>query len=917
MRRKISLYIGGSLADLNEQDLVLYNYAFTDLENPTAVKNSYSKQITLPGTPANAAIVGHPARVDRRTTAGGGTGTAFAAGRKTPFTIYNDTGEVLESGYLRLDSVTRKGEIVTGYKVTLFGGLGGFLYSLSYDAEGNKRTLASLVYGYDDLDFTIDAATILEAWSHLEDTDEDDPTIRGKWQVLNFAPAYNGLPEGAFDADKAVAEYAAIGLPSSITEDGVDYYPRNGKVVLSLPAGQDEWAVKDMRSYLQRPVFSVHAFLLAIADPANNGGYAVDLSLAGPQRFFNMWKTLPMLSSLGSFSQEAGDATLDVTGSGSYYVLSGPINHGGTIPDTAMVKATMRFRIKFGGLTSGYEYALAEWGGSIGSLELVNTAVFFVQAIAWTGNSSNVVGYSKAVCISPFTAAEFTGRTLAEFFGATDHLFGDDIDQITAADPFIAWGGDAVLPADLALEVNSYPANYSIYIWSYSGRFIYNTATGQWRTDTGQRDLTPRILREGYVTPSTFGAADMGSTITYSTPGELRSGVKVTKGMLLNSKHTPAEYLVSLAKQFGLTFEYEADTRTIRVRTRSWFFNTQGARIDLSRRVDRSQEITILPQHLEAKWYDLKLPLAEGAFAQEYKRTYGIDYAIQRVNTGYEFDAAVKDLLQGNAFRGAVTALAHGPAWNYVLDGGNYRPSQFLDNGVSAEYYDSATRKTAAYQVPALPSSVSLNYYNGYFPGYDAWDSNHGGGRLQFHDVDGKVVDGEDILCWYRGKDAMPYFKVSDDTAEMLNLNGGKGCWDMTPGAAAGVSVPLFSRMVFSTQFVEDPGDMPKDCEESLDFGIPKELDIPGIGFRAINWGVTLYQRYWRDFLADRLDKDTKVMRCRVDLSGLKVGPFLLRQFYWYEGSLWVLNKITNYSLTTYDPVECEFIQVKDPSNYE
>ena len=46
------------------------------------------------------------------------------------------------------------------------------------------------------------------------------------------------------------------------------------------------------------------------------------------------------------------------------------------------------------------------------------------------------------------------------------------------------------------------------------------------------------------------------------------------------------------------------------------------------------------------------------------------------------------------------------------------------------------------------------------------------------------------------------------------------------------------------------------------------------------------------------------------------MGPQLLRRFFWYDNSLWVLNKITNYSLTTYDPAECEFVQVRNIENY-
>jgi phage antirepressor YoqD-like protein len=58
-------------------------------------------------------------------------------------------------------------------------------------------------------------------------------------------------------------------------------------------------------------------------------------------------------------------------------------------------------------------------------------------------------------------------------------------------------------------------------------------------------------------------------------------------------------------------------------------------------------------------------------------------------------------------------------------------------------------------------------------------------------------------------------------------------------------------------------------------------------------------------------------MKCKVDLRGLQIGQQLLQRFFWYEGSIWVLNKINNYSMTTYDDVECEFIKVNEVSNYK
>ena len=77
-----------------------------------------------------------------------------------------------------------------------------------------------------------------------------------------------------------------------------------------------------------------------------------------------------------------------------------------------------------------------------------------------------------------------------------------------------------------------------------------------------------------------------------------------------------------------------------------------------------------------------------------------------------------------------------------------------------------------------------------------------------------------------------------------------------------------------------------------------------------------MYPQAWRAYLRDRYDVDSKVMRCRVDLSGLQVGQQLLRRFFWYQGAVWVLNSIGNYSMTTWDFAECEFVQVQDKEAY-
>ena len=160
MRRKIELYIGGRRADLNDQALVLFNYSLTDIQKPTAVKNAYSKQITLPGTPANDAIFSGSYRVDRTVGLG-----QFNPLERTAFVIYDEKGTILEQGYAKLDKVTSKGENRT-YAVTLYGGLGSFFYGLSYKSNGEKMTLADLQYiAGEDFDDELDFVRTGRTWT--------------------------------------------------------------------------------------------------------------------------------------------------------------------------------------------------------------------------------------------------------------------------------------------------------------------------------------------------------------------------------------------------------------------------------------------------------------------------------------------------------------------------------------------------------------------------------------------------------------------------------------------------------------------------------------------------------------------------------------------------------------------------------
>ena len=100
--------------------------------------------------------------------------------------------------------------------------------------------------------------------------------------------------------------------------------------------------------------------------------------------------------------------------------------------------------------------------------------------------------------------------------------------------------------------------------------------------------------------------------------------------------------------------------------------------------------------------------------------------------------------------------------------------------------------------------------------------------------------------------------------------------------------------------------------EQSLDFGTPQEIYIPGV---AITPSSSIYTQFWENYMKDHCNVNSKIVRCKVHFPH-PMSYDSLKKFYWFDGSVWRLNTITNYSLTTKDLVECEFIRVQDVNNF-
>lgn len=871
MRRKISLYIADQLVDLDDQSFILFNYTMEDMTNPAIVRNSFSQSITLKGTPNNNKIFGGIWRSDRETTGGGTSGAYFDPTRKTTFTIYNELNEILESGYCKLDGISRKRSKIE-YKVSLYGGLGAFFYALSYDEDGNKRTLADLKFTGEnapetELDFPITKDSVLGAWRRLNGSMSESDL----WDIINFAPAYNGLPSGTFDASKAMikAENAGLSIPEGYSATG-------GFVLANLPMEYTEWETKDLRSYLQRPVIKMSKIIDAICQSYNNGGYEVELdenffSLLNPY-YNSTYLTLPIINTLNVIS---GENEGNLAFGDTIYL---PSDIGGNPSTEYTVRIQFKPRLFLGSTSSENLYMHCTQVLSEGE----ETQVIYRE---------NYIDYTIVAYDAQGTMLQVQYARL----GTTDNFYYTGFFT-----PSGTWVGDDIYVL-FELKGVSYIKIFQEIGTSWS-------SNDGWTPEEEPEAVPMKVWGnaewDNSVNVNEYGKQNVASSYKYVTSAEARSGAIITKKDLLSSDKTPADYLLSFCKMFGLIFKYDKGLKKVSILQKKNFY--QDSVIDLTDRVDVGEDIQISPFVFDSKWYNYGVKYENGEYASYYANLYDRAFGLHRVNTGYGFNADSKDVMDSVLFRGAVEVLEKSKHFADIVQNGKKIPSVFQDSGGTYTLFKGG--EGTEFDLPTPSASAIRTWLNSDSKTYDIFS------KVQFHDADNESYDERDTLLFFRGiKDLTGItdrYAVTDDNTRMMALNDNTPCWlldyQLVDPNCAVEFLPMFSRYKWSNYGINI-------IAQSLDFGTPAEVDIPDVTFHVDS---SIYNQYWSKYITDRYDNDSKVMTCKVNLSGMQVDESLFRSFYYFDGALWALNKIINHSLTTWDETECEFIKVQDKSNY-
>ena len=806
--------------------------------------------------------------------------------KRVPFLLYVDE-MVVERGYCQLVAINRKSRGYT-FSLSLFGGLGEFFYNLQTDADGETKSLADLDFGQ-DLGFTINAAKVQEVWDDL---------IAGNLPTIGFVPMHNGAP-ASVDGKKALIKGG--GLPTSIIDGSDTYSQKLGYILASLERKYTEWEIGDLRSYLQRPALRFKDFLAAVCNPANNGGWTVNLDSG----FFNednpyyekTYLLLPQLNVEESTDEICDDGSVQavsdypttatkvktlqpvsscLTLDGTYIDLSGSASN-------AYVKVSLPIQLAVTGLTNQGDLYLTNRV----SHHTENKTICMMAAAYDEGGS--LLAVSNRYVFTSKSHRNETGdvKKPAAPVATTDA-------QIDGY--FTYQGGEYVFRTDdnaaniFALVIDKIPRPSSSAHKIQVRFYIQMTTDGIPTLNTKRKGENSSNVNVSNTQFSCRILEGSNNNVSLVEPTQYASDSRVTQEALLNSlEQSPLEILLSYTKTFGLMWIQDNLQNSVSLYKRENYYT--GEVSDIHNRIDYGKGWKATPVSAESNNYTLENEYPETTLSKAYESDYGRTYGGVRLKVGYDFGKEKIETMEKVDLKGYVEgALSGSGYWKYRNADGNL-PSPIAD-GMKVTYYKESGGETQT-------KDVEYNLFN--VTAITKTNSPALGVACLNEDGEEKAVEVAPALVMLQGGAMGGTFYLSDDVAAMATLNNGP-CWIWDESRAV-ARIPRFARVATF------------DGETySLDFGTPRmTYYIPEVSLAPEQ---AVYARYWEKYLTDLLDRNTKKVECFVVFPPHLDMRQEMRKFYLFDRTLWVLNKVTDYDATKEQSVKCEFIRVNLKGNY-
>ena len=972
------LYINDKEIQLPENFEVSFTIQLSDASDPSAVKNNYSQNVTVEATPQNTEVLG--LFFEFNATTGGNafnpkirnsftllddncnvfqTGyckmiSATTKGKKTEYTLalygllgdffYNlktdDFGEEMNLGdllYKPFDYPDENGNIDDWSDVVwnarYLRGLSNYLER----TDGNKRFRANKGIGYCFTD------------SGLYPDFDNNKVVLG-WMNKGSDPKYNEfrsyIPpiKQEFNGGTLVGNY----LP----------YIYNNQAYTLLEYNQDlkDYELDVYCAHYMRPTFYLPMVLEACSNPDNNGGYEVewDETILDSLEYQNAWllfdrfdfnqnrDTYNLPAVIDNKNISVSDwATTNVAkkanpnpdndwyfvynctsmrypslftrplafleidntvkqriSSGYIPALNGQVTRSYTV-DTN--------RIYMGGMiveVEAYDYYTNEVYATDYRFLTTNTLLLsesnnmsMINVIDPTTHQGNNTVYGKAYNVLlamilgqiGFDKQEkylsinrniYTNFRLDSFFGFEPIIPDSEFLSTVPFELNLPWKTDYIwgeVPnncSTLSYRLKTrwinitYDVNTQEYSWSFAPRLMYKDPSTSVLFYVPKKSVMLNSVEKLYNAYPTDELTNAVYNSYGDTPFIKGLNYNISKEFFFRNTKPPLEYLLSYTKMSNFKYIVDNLNKKIKIVTSETFYENKEL-VDLSDMVDYSKEIKVEPYIYDCKWlnYTIDTP---GKTGWQWSET---------INTNTNFNNNTKDILNNNIYQ-------------------NVTENWFSSN------IGNSSNQTTSQIIPALmwPANIKETLYNSLdnnepqtfeLNGIYArpFESQH---SFSYGNINCKTPSGENnsdinnAVIYYRPTTNSVKEKVYDTLPVTMELNK-KPCHffplNDTDIDGDNVLQPLY------------------DCFEG-------RVYEEWVNFEGY------YKKYWETTIEQFVDPDCKRVTLYTRLPADIQQNELLRRFYFFNDSVWILEKIENYTNTSDKPLKCTFIKIKDHQRF-
>ena len=952
---EVRIYLENYQIDTDDDSIIAMTMCYSYLEDPTTVAGDYSKTIKIPGTVNNNKIFGQIWKLDRTVLFGNSnTAVYFNPSKKTEAKIYIGP-ELFKVGYVQLNNINKDKNVIS-YEITFYSELCNVLHNLL------DSSLCNLNLPVNGLQHTINASTIDSInnsnFHPLRVYMKYGLTIDGIYE--NFRPeswltksslginAVSPIDTNGTKYDTAMIMQAyspkvrPMVFVSTILNQIRDDYNKDSSTKLVY---DDNYFFNSANPYCVNSVMSCKTY-----DTDNSSSINVSLSANNFNGSFGPTggRVLLQLNATGDNAagliDDNGNLDLSAVSTSTDLKFECMIRIAGNLDNTQWQSATAPYADNYEGrrFTSSNTKAsikIVLVDASTGNDALVlyptntpwystevplyyvyspdiypsvnreivspviyerdaNTASFelafrnsFITEVkseyrynSSTGQSTyvNVPQYNKI-----FTNLDTKGTIdldgIKESDLTPDELwtYVSDDDHIGVSDyfPFVFSSSSAIsLTGKYKVYVELSPSG-NVLQCATKGNINSNIAITSWQI-YGRCGGAGNIARNGnpdYLYRNTQNFQDFIASTHYKCPVVSTSGNNcsltgnsaITSGSIVSFKDmvdsdiTQGDFLINFSKIFGLVYDTDSinSDNTIKLKTRSSYHRNYKI-LDWTDKIDYSKSFKQTPLTFNTKYLSLSYNPMDSYYEKKYLKSYDDAYGIQKIDTGYDFNDNTTQLINNQLFKQTVMVKGEG----------------LLNGGPVAAYFDKTNNERspidAQYSLLFWNQDSSLNNYTPTIAVFDDVPA--------MHDTS---IGGDVDPCWL-------------DITKFSNFKNVK------------LHAPSTLRSIEVQQ-----ADNKLTQVFSWDLGYPQSnyakwstLTYPS--------SATIYSNYWKSYIADLYDVNTRILKCYVYLSPSDLLKFSFKDFVKIGDTLWHPNKIIDYNPLSKNTVQVELIKVNDINAY-